>query len=155
MRLITLFLILFSIISIKTENEMDLFSMDVFIEYLKDEGLFEIILSIKKVYGQDVAIISCEELNEYFKGYCQRSVLEYMPESSEESPEIPPDDSPEEGPEMPPEELSDIPLVPSADSPEDIVKMSYLKNILRKKFDSSQTELIFKKIIKRLKKLKN
>ena len=155
MRLITLFLILFSIISIKTENEMDLFSMDVFIEYLKDEGLFEIILSIKKVYGQDVAIISCEELNEYFKGYCRRSVLEYMPESSEESPEIPPDDSPEEGPEMPPEELSDIPLVPSADSPEDIVKMSYLKNILRKKFDSSQTELIFKKIIKRMKKLKN
>ena len=155
MRLITLFLILFSIISIKTENETDLFSMDVFIEYLKDEGLFEIILSIKKVYGQDVAIISCEELNEYFKGYCRRSALEYMPESSEESPEIPPDDSPEEGPEMPPEELSDIPLVPSADSPEDIVKMSYLKNILRKKFDSSQTELIFKKIIKRMKKLKN
>ena len=83
MRLITLFLIFFLVILIKTESILDQFSIEGFKEYVKDNGLFEIIFSIKMLYGQDVAIISCEELNENYKGNCKRLVIEYMPESSE------------------------------------------------------------------------
>ena len=41
---------------------MDSYSIDHFREYLKNEGLLEIIESILMTYNQDVAIISCEEL---------------------------------------------------------------------------------------------
>ena len=83
MGLITKFLIFFLIISIKTESELDSYSIEVFKEYVKNNGLFEIILSIKMIYGQDVAIISCEELNENCKGNCKRLVLEYMPQPTD------------------------------------------------------------------------
>ena len=82
MGLIPKFLIFFLIISIKTESELDSYSIEVFKEYVKNNGLFEIILSIKMIYGQDVAIVSCEELNENCKGNCKRLVLEYMPETT-------------------------------------------------------------------------
>ena len=41
---------------------------------MKNEGLFEIIESIKKAYNQDIAIISCEELTESRKGNCKKLV---------------------------------------------------------------------------------
>jgi hypothetical protein len=78
MKLISLFLLLFLLISINSENQLDTFSIDNFIKDLKNDGLFEIIESIKEVYGQDIAIISCEELNENHKGNCKRLVIEYM-----------------------------------------------------------------------------
>ena len=61
---------------------------------MKREGLFDIIQSIKEVYGQDVAIISCEELNENHCGFCQKVVTNYMPKfddllkAQEEKPKI-------------------------------------------------------------------
>ena len=50
------------------------------------EGLFEVIESIKEKYGQDVAIISCEELNGSLKGNCKRLVVEYMKPSTTYDP---------------------------------------------------------------------
>ena len=80
MKLNILFLIPFLILSIKTEIDLDSYSIDAFIEYEIKNGLFEIIKSIKMIYGQDVAIISCEELNGNCKGNCKKLVTEYMPE---------------------------------------------------------------------------
>ena len=76
MKLITYFMILFLMISITSESLIDSFSIDQ--NDLKSNDLFEIILSIKEVYGQDVAIISCEELIENWVGNCKRLVTEYM-----------------------------------------------------------------------------
>ena len=79
MKLNTLFLIPFLILSIKTDIDLDSYSIEDFIDYEKKNGLFEIIKSIKMTYGQDVAIISCEELNGNCKGNCKKLVIEYMP----------------------------------------------------------------------------
>ena len=79
MKLINHFLILFLIISLTSEISINDFSIETFLNDLKKNGLFEIIESIKKFYGQDVAIISCEELNENRKGNCKRLVIDYMP----------------------------------------------------------------------------
>ena len=87
MKLITYFMILFLIMSITSESLIDSFSIDHFLNVMKSNGLFEIILSIKKVYGQDVAIISCEELNKNYKGNCKKLVIEYMDLS--ETPKYP------------------------------------------------------------------
>ena len=76
MKLIILFLLLF--INTSTIN-LSNYSIDKFKISLKKEGLFEIIESIKYYYGQDVAIISCEELNKNYCGNCKRLVKEYMP----------------------------------------------------------------------------
>ena len=78
MKLISLFLLLFLIISIKAKSFLDAYSIDQFIKDLKENGVLEIIESIKNFYGQDVAIISCEELNKNRKGNCKRLVTEYM-----------------------------------------------------------------------------
>ena len=85
MKLNILFLILFLILSIKTEIDLDSYSIQIFKDYIKDKGFFEIIESIKMVYGQDIAIISCEELNKNNEGNCKRLVIDYMPESSSSS----------------------------------------------------------------------
>ena len=79
MKLISLFLLLFLIKSITSQISVDDFSINPFIEDLKNNGLFEIIELIKQTYGQDVAIISCEELNENRKGNCKKLVTEYIP----------------------------------------------------------------------------
>ena len=73
----TLFLILF-IIPFTAMVKLEVYSIDSFKERMKKEGLFDIIQSIKDVYGQDVAIISCEELNKNYSGNCKRLVTEYM-----------------------------------------------------------------------------
>ena len=80
MKSLILFLILFIIKSSVSESNIDNYSIDLFIKTLKDEQLFEIIQSIKYFYGQDVAIISCEELNKNHCGNCKRVVIEYMPD---------------------------------------------------------------------------
>ena len=56
MKLNVLILVLFLIISSNSNNLLDSFSIDGFKYYLKNNGLFEIIQSIKNAYGQDVAI---------------------------------------------------------------------------------------------------
>ena len=71
MKLKALFIVLLLIISIKSNDFLDSFSIESFKESLRDNGLFLIIQSIKYAYGQDVAIISCEELNKNYSGNCQ------------------------------------------------------------------------------------
>ena len=78
MKLTTPFLFLILIISIKSRSKMNSFSIDTFKDYLKNNGLFEVIQSIKYAYGQDVAIISCEELNRNCNGNCKKLVTDYM-----------------------------------------------------------------------------
>ena len=74
----TLFLIIL-IIPFTTMINIDDYSIDEFKYLMEREGLFDIILSIKNVYGQDVAIISCEELNKDNCGNCEKLVVDYMP----------------------------------------------------------------------------
>ena len=163
MKLINHFLFLFLIKSIISENLLDNFSIAPFKNYLKKNGLFEIILSIKKVYGQDVAIISCEELNENCKGNCKRLVIEYMGPS--ELPELPkpPEDSEPRGDYGSPEpsresEFHDIVKFPISTKEEDEhkkpdkkLKMPFLDFILSKKFNSEKSEFISNKIKQKIK----
>ena len=78
MKSIKLFLILFIVPLILSDE--DSFSINPFIERLRNEGLLEIIKLIKFNYGQDIAIISCEELKKNICGNCRRLVLEYIPD---------------------------------------------------------------------------
>ena len=78
MNLICRFLILFLTLSITSENKIDEYSIEPVKDALKKEGIFQVIESIKRNYGQDVAIISCEELTESRKGNCKRLVTEYI-----------------------------------------------------------------------------
>ena len=139
MKLNILFLFLLLILSIKTESILDPFCIDTFIDYLKGNGLFEIIESIKKIYGQDVAIISCEELIEKNKGNCKKLIIEYMI-----------------GGKIPTHSRITVPnlICIKGFYSSQYIKQSYyhyvIKKILRKKFNESQTNLIFIKIIKRV-----
>ena len=78
MKSIKLFLILFIVPFILSDE--DSFSINSFIERLRIEGLLDIIISIKQFFGQDIAIISCEELNPNNSGNCKKLVLEYIPD---------------------------------------------------------------------------
>ncbi len=87
MVLISLFLILLLTLSITSENQLNNYSIDSFKDVLKEEGIFQVIESIKKAYGQDVAIISCEEIVGKCKGNCKRLVTEYIsPSISDKKP---------------------------------------------------------------------
>ena len=144
MKLNILFLILLLILPIKTESILDHYSIDNFKEYLKSNGFFEIIKSIKKTYGQDIAIISCEELNKNNKGNCKKLVTEYMKNDDK------PINSPNKIPEPPVQNLICTkglylsPYIKKSNS------NSAIKEILRKKFNKNQTNLIYNKIIKRV-----
>ena len=83
MKINNLFLVLLLITSIKLNDNMDSYSIDTFKAHLKENGLFGIIQSIKVFYGQDVAIISCEELNINNKGNCKKLITEYMDDKLE------------------------------------------------------------------------
>ena len=61
MKSIAIFLILSIITLTISKFDLDNYSINFFIINLKREGLFEIIKSIKCVYGPDLAIIPCEE----------------------------------------------------------------------------------------------
>ena len=79
MKSIAIFLIL-SIITLTTSKiDLDNYSINMFIFDLKNKGLFEVIQSIKYFYGQDIAIISCEEININRCGNCKKVVTDYMP----------------------------------------------------------------------------
>ena len=78
MKPIVLCLILFIAILTVSKSNLEGYSINTFIFKLKSEKLFDIILSIKKFYGQDVAIISCEELKKGNCGNCKKLVTEYI-----------------------------------------------------------------------------
>ena len=134
MKSIKLFLILFIIPLILSDE--DSFSINPFIERLRNGGLFDIIKSIKKSFGQDVAIISCEELNKNYSNNCKRLVLEYMPDYGEY-------------------EIITRGLLPDSMklSPESIKSeiKEIIKTILNKKFDIEESSLIADNIINKIK----
>ena len=133
MKLINHFLILFLILSITSENLLDNYSIDPFLNDLKSNGLFEIILSIKKVYGQDVAIISCEELNENRQGNCKKLVTEYMDPYKNKVLKV--QNSLDEG---------------NLDSNKKL-EMPFLDFVLSKNFNSEKSKLISNKIKEKIK----
>ena len=136
MKLNILILILLLILSIKTGRILDPYSIETFKEKVKKNGLFKIIESIKNIYGQDVAIISCEELNQKNKGNCKKLVTEYMEH--------------DHGLFIPKQKIKctkGLYLSP-------YIKQSNpnlaIKEILRSKFNEIQTILIYNTIIKRV-----
>ena len=145
MKLNTLFLIPFLILSIKTEIDLDSYSIDAFIEYEKDNGLFEIIKSIKMVYGQDIAIISCEELNGNYKGNCQRLVTEYM---NKFSGGIMSND-----PKLKREPLKCIEISKYFRILEQSYRNSDIERKIKSKFNKNQLKSIYVKIMSRVRKL--
>ena len=64
MKSLPLFLFLFIIKSSVSKINYDDYSINVFIDRLQKEGTFKIIKSIKEECGSDIAILSCEELNQ-------------------------------------------------------------------------------------------
>ena len=88
MKLISIFLILSIITLTISKLDLDNYSINLFIIDLKRKGLFEIIKSIKKDFGQDVAIISCEELNKNHSGNCKKAVTDYMPKNDKNIEDI-------------------------------------------------------------------
>ena len=93
---------------------------------MKSEGLFDIIQSIKEVYGQDVAFISCEKLNENHCGFCQKVVTNYMPK------------------------FDDL-LKAQEEKPKIVIRF---KEFLKKKFSLEEAKKIYKRIKQRVKSLK-
>ena len=145
MKPIALIIILFINISTKY---LDHYSINFFIIRLKSEGLFEIIKSIKIIYGQDVAIISCEELNKNTCGNCKRVVLDYMPLQSHTptpTPHAPiPKDIQKEGKEK---DTKKKDLKIQCEEP----KHPTIQNILNNKFDQKNSKLISDGIRKKVK----
>ena len=130
MKSIKLFLILFIVPLILSDE--DSFTINPFIEELKNEGLFDIIASIKQYFGQDVAIISCEELYPNNSGNCKRLVLDYIPDY----------------------EINRRTLLPGSEklSPE-LIKSKIketIKNILNKKFTIEESSLITDNIVSKI-----
>ena len=152
MKLIIHCLILFLTISITSENLLNDFSIEPFKKYLKEKGLFQIIQSILNVYGQDIAIISCEELNVYRKGNCQRLITDYMTPSNQ--------------PDLFKGKRVFDPIRGTANSPHFLSstilsllgifkhskKLPAIKNILRTRFNPWESKMIYNKIIKRFNK---
>ena len=144
MKLNTVFLFSCLIISITSEIDWNSYSIEPFKEYLKNEGLLEIIESILMTYSQDVAILCCEELVGNRKGNCKRLVIEYINPSYNSTEDIT-------------RGLQNITCIQklyySMITNKDIQDSLVIKNELRKKFTDSLSNLIFKKIVKRIKDL--
>ena len=152
MKIITHFLILVLIKSIISESLLDYFSINHFLNDLKSDGLFEIILSIKKVYGQDVAIISCEELKENGRGNCKRIVTEYMSSEFSEPPEILLDPMSAGDSTYEENEYDDqYSRVGDDLNSGKKLEMPFLDLILSKKFNSEKSKLISNKIKEKIK----
>ena len=147
----TLFLIVL-IIPFTTMINIDDYSINEFKDGMQRDGLFDIILSIKNAYGQDVAIISCEELNKKNKVNCKRLVTEYMDLS--EIPTSPEPPIPKANPiELNTTDEGSIPLPKEYSNFDKNLKMPTLESILSKKFNSEESKLISNKIKKRLKNI--
>ena len=126
MKSLTLFLILFIIKSSLSQTYLNNYSINLFLDRMRRDGSFEIIQSIKAEFGDDVAIISCEEIENNHCGNCKKAVKNYMP---------PPPQIPGHGPI----------------SGASIDNKVTLQKILSKKFDKIKTKSLYDKIIKKCK----
>ena len=77
MKSIAIFLILSIITLTISKIDLDNYSINLFIIDMKRKGLFEIIKSINCIYGKDLAIMSCEELNKKYCGNCKTNYRLY------------------------------------------------------------------------------
>ena len=151
MKLNTKFLFLYLIISITSENELDSYSIEPFKDYLKEEGLFEIIESILKSYNQDVAILSCEELVENRQGNCKRLVIEYMNPYNECSlPNYCPNSKARYTVYNYEIKCIDKLIYDRIINSKNIKDSFVIKYELKKKFDENQSNLIFNRIVNRI-----
>ena len=107
-----------------SNNILDNYKVNLFIISLKREGIFDIIKSIKMVYDQEAAIISCEELNINNCGDCKKVVTDYMPR-----PDL------------------NVIKIQNGTSIDELIGM---QRILRKKLSSEETKLIYERIVNRL-----
>ena len=112
-------------------------------------------------YNQDVAILSCEELAGDRKGNCQRLVIEYM-DPFECSPPTDCSKAPTRGKKLSQEtklEPQKIKCIKKLyyfmiTNTNKYIKNSFvIKKELRKKFDKNLSNLIFNKIVNRIRKL--
>ena len=85
MKSLTLFLILFIIKSSISKIELEHYSINAFIDKLKTDKKFDLILSFKQEVGDDHAIILCQFLTNNQCGNCERVVLQYMPKPKEQA----------------------------------------------------------------------
>ena len=134
MKSIKLFLILFIVPLILSDE--DGFSINPFIERLKNEGLFDIIVTIKQSFGQDLALISCEELNKNNCGNCKRLVLDYIPDYYDD--------------EIITRDLLSDPKKLSPESIKSKIK-EIIKKILNHKFPIEESSLIADNIVSKIK----
>ena len=70
--LIFLLLILTTISNVKGD-----FSIDIFINYLQEKGLYEILVEIKRCFGIDISVAFCRELIK--SNDCETVIRIYMP----------------------------------------------------------------------------
>ena len=144
MKLNIVFLILFLVLSIKANGILDSFSIEKFKEYVKSKGLLELIESILRTYGQDIAIISCEELIENYKGNCKKLVTEYMPIHTRKT-------------DIEPESEKEVFKCIDKFYYSRIIEQPFpkydIRINLRSNFTENQSNLIYNKIIKRVKDL--
>ena len=180
MKSLTLFIILFIIKSSVSKNNLNKYSVNPFISNLKSKGTFKIIQSIKLNCGDDVAIITCETLNENHSGNCKRLVTNYMSDSthiqrkttvnpkihnnkpkptSRSKPPIRKDTSrpkpipiPRHTSRPKPTPIRKNTSKPKPPSGSIINKKSALKKILKEKFPPDEVKLIYDKIIEKAKK---
>ena len=126
MKSLTLFLILFIIKSSVSQSNQDSYSIYPFLALLRENGIFEIIESIKVELGEDVAIITCEEIEINLCGNCKRAVHSYMRSAGPK---------PNGG----------------SISKSSKVKTVTLQKILNKKFNKIKAKSLYDKIIKKCK----
>ena len=126
MKSLTLILFLFIIKSSVSQTNQDKFSINPFLDRLREEGIFEIIQLIKVQFGEDVAIISCEEMKSNHCGNCKNAVQNYMD---------PAEQKPNDG------------LVPNSSIDNKVT----LKKILSKKYNKIKAKSLYDKIIKKCK----
>ncbi len=145
MKSIILFLILFITLLTISKSIMDDFSIEPFKDKMQEEGLFDIILSIKEFYGQDIAIISCEELNKNNCGNCRKLVIDYMPQLIPQNTEN----------QQNSQSLSSISIMkpssksqPKSDENKKLKLKNILIELLEEKLTLEQSELISDNILK-------
>ena len=140
MKLNALFLVLLLIISIKSNDFLDSYSIEPFIKSMKDNGLFQIIQSINYAYGKDVTIISCEELNKNYNGNYRKLVIDYMEEKFESQGLTEPT-------ELPENEYNEL-----LNYWETIKNIFDMLDSSKKNFNLEELESIYDKIVKRIEK---
>ena len=89
MKLVHLFLIIIVLsIPFSKAISLDDYSIEAFIKFLKEIGLYDLICKIKTILGSDVAIYFCECLTDTHKGNCKLLIRDYTEQCKPIKPNI-------------------------------------------------------------------